>query len=277
MERKSALFVPVFYDYSPVLFTERNLPAYVESMEARNRAYAERVLDVYRRGGTSRTFDDRSPAFGLAALHYSHTITDIANVWLYCWREANGDLGGVPFFPYPAAKPSPEKNRAMNTIRTALISVSDKRGVEDFALALHRRGVAILSTGGTARALQARGIPVREVADVTGFPELLDGRVKTLHPAIHAGILARRDRADDMAALAARGFLPIDLVVVNLYPFAERVAQGLGRRRGAGGNRHRRRDPDPRGGQEFPARGGGRPPRRLSRRPGGTGEPRRRA
>jgi ribosome modulation factor len=108
-ERKGALFVPVFYDYSPVLFTERNLTAYVETMEARNRAYAERVLDVYRRGGTSRTFDDRSPAFGLAALHYSHTITDIANVWLYGWREANGDLGGVPFFPYPAAKPTQEK------------------------------------------------------------------------------------------------------------------------------------------------------------------------
>jgi phosphoribosylaminoimidazolecarboxamide formyltransferase / IMP cyclohydrolase len=116
----------------------------------------------------------------------------------------------------------------MNTIRTALISVSDKRGVEDFALALHRRGVAILSTGGTARALQARGIPVREVADVTGFPEMLEGRVKTLHPAIHAGILARRDRPDDLAALAERGFQPIDLVVVNLYPFAERVAQGIG-------------------------------------------------
>ena len=116
----------------------------------------------------------------------------------------------------------------MSTIQTALISVSDKRGVEDFALALHRRGVAILSTGGTARALQARGIPVREVSEVTGFPEMLDGRVKTLHPAIHAGILARRDRPGDMAALAARGFLPIDLVVVNLYPFAERVAQGIG-------------------------------------------------
>jgi hypothetical protein len=110
MERKSALFVPVFYDYSPLLFTERDLPAYVESMEARNRDYAARVMDVYRQGGSSRTFDDRSPAFGLAALHYSHTITDVANVWLYCWREANGDLGGVPFFPYPAAKPSPEKN-----------------------------------------------------------------------------------------------------------------------------------------------------------------------
>ena len=116
----------------------------------------------------------------------------------------------------------------MSAIQTALISVSDKRGIEDFALALHRRGVAILSTGGTARILQARGVPVREVAEVTGFPEMMDGRVKTLHPAIHAGILARRDRADDMAALAARGFRPIDLVVVNLYPFAERVAQGIG-------------------------------------------------
>ncbi len=110
MERKGALFVPVFYDYSPLLFNERDLPAYVDSIEARNRDYAARVVDVYRQGGSSRTFDDRSPAFGLAALHYSHTITDIANVWLYCWREANGDLGGVPFFPYPAARPAQEKN-----------------------------------------------------------------------------------------------------------------------------------------------------------------------
>jgi hypothetical protein len=110
MERKGALFVPVFYDYSPLLFTERNLPAYIDLIGVRNRDYAARVIDLYRRGGSSRTFDDRSPAFGLAALHYSHTITDVANVWLYCWREANGDLGGVPFFPYPAAKPTREKN-----------------------------------------------------------------------------------------------------------------------------------------------------------------------
>lgn len=109
-ERKSALFVPVFYDYSPLLFNERNLPAYVETMQARNRDYAARVIALYRQGGSSRTFDDRSPAFGLAALQYSHTITDIANVWLYCWREASGDLGGVPFFPYPASRPTPERN-----------------------------------------------------------------------------------------------------------------------------------------------------------------------
>jgi hypothetical protein len=110
MERKGALFVPVFYDYSPLLFHERNLPAYADAIEARNRDYAARVLAVYRQGGSSRTFDDRSPAFGLAALHYSHTITDIANVWLYCWREANGDLGGVPFYPYPVGRPARERS-----------------------------------------------------------------------------------------------------------------------------------------------------------------------
>jgi hypothetical protein len=102
-ERKGPLFVPVFYDYSPLLFEERRLDRYIETMQARNRNYTVQVMQLYRDGGSSRTFDDRSPAFGLAALHYSHTITDIANLWLYCWREANGDLGGVPFFPYPIA------------------------------------------------------------------------------------------------------------------------------------------------------------------------------
>jgi phosphoribosylaminoimidazolecarboxamide formyltransferase/IMP cyclohydrolase len=113
----------------------------------------------------------------------------------------------------------------MNRIQTALISVSDKRGIVEFAQSLDRLGVGILSTGGTARALRSGGVPVREIAEVTGFPELLDGRVKTLHPAVHAGILARRDRPGDMAALAAHGIQPIDLVVVNLYPFADRVTQ----------------------------------------------------
>ena len=111
-------------------------------------------------------------------------------------------------------------------IQRALISVSDKTGLVPFAAALVARGVALISTGGTARTLTAAGLPVTEVATVTGFPEMLDGRVKTLHPAIHGGLLARRDRPDDVAALGERGIAPIDLVVCNLYPFAQTVASG---------------------------------------------------
>jgi phosphoribosylaminoimidazolecarboxamide formyltransferase/IMP cyclohydrolase len=106
----------------------------------------------------------------------------------------------------------------------ALISVSDKTGLVPLASELVRRGVTLMSTGGTARALTAAGLPVTSVADVTGFPEMLDGRVKTLHPAVHGGILARRQRPDDLAAIAAQGIQPIDLVVVNLYPFAQAAA-----------------------------------------------------
>src|SRR5579883_3136903 len=120
-------------------------------------------------------------------------------------------------------------NAAMRQIRRALLSVSDKSGLVAFAAALAARGVALLSTGGTARALAAAGLPVTEVAAVTGFPELLDGRVKTLHPAIHAGLLAQRERAEHRAALAAHGIAPIDLLVCNLYPFAATLAAGAGR------------------------------------------------
>ena len=109
-------------------------------------------------------------------------------------------------------------------IQRALLSVSDKTGIVAFAAALVARGVTLISTGGTARTLAAAGLPVTEVATVTGFPEMLDGRVKTLHPVIHAGLLARRDRPEDLAALAERGIAPIDLVVCNLYPFAQTVA-----------------------------------------------------
>jgi phosphoribosylaminoimidazolecarboxamide formyltransferase/IMP cyclohydrolase len=107
----------------------------------------------------------------------------------------------------------------------ALLSVSDKTGLVPFARGLADRGVDLVSTGGTARALAAAGLAVTPVSAVTGFPELLDGRVKTVHPAIHAGILARRSRPDDLAALAAHGIVPIDLVVVNLYPFARAAAR----------------------------------------------------
>jgi phosphoribosylaminoimidazolecarboxamide formyltransferase / IMP cyclohydrolase len=110
-------------------------------------------------------------------------------------------------------------------VRRALISVHDKTGIVAFAQALTALGVEILSTGGTAKLLRDSGVPVREVSDVTGFPEMLDGRVKTLHPRIHGGILARRDVPAHLAALEKHEIEPIDLVVVALYPFEETVAR----------------------------------------------------
>jgi phosphoribosylaminoimidazolecarboxamide formyltransferase / IMP cyclohydrolase len=107
----------------------------------------------------------------------------------------------------------------------ALLSVSDKTGLVDFARGLVAEGVTLLSTGGTAKALSDAGLPVTDVGSYTGFPEMLDGRVKTLHPKVHGGILARRDLADHMAALAAHAIPTIDLVVVNLYPFRATVAK----------------------------------------------------
>jgi phosphoribosylaminoimidazolecarboxamide formyltransferase / IMP cyclohydrolase len=107
----------------------------------------------------------------------------------------------------------------------ALISVSDKTGVLELAQGLHALGVKLLSTGGTAKLLADQGLPVTEVADVTGFPEMLDGRVKTLHPKVHGGLLARRDVPAHMAALKEHGIATIDLLVVNLYPFEATVAK----------------------------------------------------
>jgi phosphoribosylaminoimidazolecarboxamide formyltransferase/IMP cyclohydrolase len=107
----------------------------------------------------------------------------------------------------------------------ALLSVSDKTGIVDFARGLAARGFELVSTGGTARALADAGLAVTAVSDVTGFPEMMDGRVKTLHPAVHGGILARRDRPDDLAAIARQGIQPIDVVAVNLYPFAQTAAK----------------------------------------------------
>ena len=108
---------------------------------------------------------------------------------------------------------------------TALLSVSDKTGIVDLACALHAQGIRLLSTGGTARLLAEAGLPVTEVADHTGFPEMLDGRVKTLHPTIHGGLLARRDLPEHMGALAEHGIATIDILVVNLYPFEATVAK----------------------------------------------------
>ena len=109
------------------------------------------------------------------------------------------------------------------TITRALISVSDKTGVIDFAKGLSKLGVEILSTGGTSSVLSKAGIKIKEVSDITGFPEMLDGRVKTLHPVIHAGILARRDIKEHMNALKKQNIERIDIVVCNLYPFEETI------------------------------------------------------
>ena len=111
-------------------------------------------------------------------------------------------------------------------IRRALISVSDKTDLVAFASELAARGVEILSTGGSARTLREAGVPVKEVSEHTGFPEILDGRVKTLVPQIHGGILGRRDIAEHVAQMRAHGIAPIDLVAVNLYPFEATVAAG---------------------------------------------------
>ncbi|MBN9116099.1 MAG: bifunctional phosphoribosylaminoimidazolecarboxamide formyltransferase/IMP cyclohydrolase, partial [Pandoraea sp.] len=110
-------------------------------------------------------------------------------------------------------------------IKQALISVSDKTGIVDFAKSLAAQGVSLLSTGGTAKLLADAGLKVTEVADYTGFPEMLDGRVKTLHPKVHGGILARRDLPEHMAALAKHDIPTIDLLVVNLYPFVQTIAR----------------------------------------------------
>ena len=107
----------------------------------------------------------------------------------------------------------------------ALLSVSDKSGLVEFATGLHALGHELVSTGGTAKALRAAGLVVADISDVTGFPEMLDGRVKTLHPVVHGGLLARRDLPEHMLAIAAHGIAPIDVVVVNLYPFRETAAR----------------------------------------------------
>src|SRR6266852_2391344 len=103
----------------------------------------------------------------------------------------------------------------------ALLSVSDKAGIVELGRGLAGRGYELVSTGGTSRALAAAGLAVTGVSDLTGFPEMMDGRVKTLHPALHGGILARRDHPDDLAALGRLGIGLVDVVVVNLYPFVK--------------------------------------------------------
>ena len=132
----------------------------------------------------------------------------------------------------------------------ALLSVSDKTGLVEFARRLHGAGGELVASGGTAAPIAGAGVPVRQVEDVTGFPEILGGRVKTLHPAIHGGILARRT-PQHLDELAAHNIAPIDLVVVNLYPFqADRCSAQRDAGHGRRGDRHRRRCAAARSGQE---------------------------
>ena len=124
-------------------------------------------------------------------------------------------------------------------IRRALVSVYDKTGLEDLVRGLHEAGVALVSTGGSAALIEKLGLPVTKVEDLTGFPECLDGRVKTLHPKVHAGILADRRLESHVQQLADLGVEPFDLVVSNLYPFTETVMSGAAARSRTVGQRSR--------------------------------------
>src|SRR5437870_1676995 len=115
------------------------------------------------------------------------------------------------------------EDEGLRTIRRALISVSDKTGIVEFAHDLKTFGVEIISTGGTAKALRDAGIEVRDISDVTGFPEMMDGRIKTLHPKIHGALLGLRDNPEHVAAMREHHIESIDMVVVNLYPFKETI------------------------------------------------------
>src|SRR2546421_4943687 len=111
-------------------------------------------------------------------------------------------------------------------VKRALLSVSDKTGLVEFARALHEEfSIELISTGGTARFLREQGLPVKDVAEITGFPEMMDGRIKTLHPKIHGGILSIRDNPQHQAAMEKHGILPIDLACLNLYPFEQTVSR----------------------------------------------------
>ncbi len=135
----------------------------------------------------------------------------------------------VPNRYRPRDSPSPGSYQPPIPVRRALLSVSDKTGLAELGRALAGHGVELVSTGGTAKALRDAGLAVRDVSDLTGFPEMMDGRVKTLHPMVHGGLLAVRDDPAHAAAMAEHGIGAIDLVVVNLYPFAQTVAKGAGR------------------------------------------------
>src|SRR5262249_43571901 len=134
--------------------------------------------------------------------------------------------------PKGARKDNSRRNPPMTDsvqIRRALLSVSDKTGLAELGKALADRGVELVSTGGTAKALRDAGLTVKDISDLTGFPEMMDGRVKTLHPKVHGGLLAVRDNPEHAKAMADHEIGAIDLVVVNLYPFEATVAKGADR------------------------------------------------
>ena len=162
----------------------------------------------------------------------------------------------------PASTPLPDRV----PLRRALLSVYDKTDLVELAHTLTRRGVELVSTGGTRAALTAAGIASRDVSDVTGFPEIMDGRVKTLHPAIHGGLLGVRDDAGHAAAMEEHDIGGIDLLVANLYPFEDTVASGADERTVGREHRHRRPGDDPRRRQEPRLCRRGRRPGRLCRR-----------
>src|SRR5229473_6854743 len=116
----------------------------------------------------------------------------------------------------------------MSKIQRAILSVTDKTGLVDFARKLEGMGVELISTGGTAKLLRDSGVGVKDISELTGFPEMLDGRVKTLHPNVHGGLLAIRGNAEHAQSMKAHGIAPIDLLVVNLYPFEATVDKGAG-------------------------------------------------
>ena len=158
----------------------------------------------------------------------------------------------------------------LRPIRRALLSVSDKSGLIDFAKGLAKHGVQLVSTGGTAKALRDAGLNVADVSELTGFPEMMDGRVKTLHPIIHGGLLALRDKPDHAEAMKAHGIEGIDLLVCNLYPFEATVAKGAELRGDHREYRHRRPGDDALRGEEPRLGHGGRRSRGLRRSAGGT-------
>src|ERR1700727_1978424 len=142
-------------------------------------------------------------------------------------RYPKGEIITVPAQQETKTQPetkAPEKT-GLKPIRRALLSVTDKTGLIEFARALASHSVELVSTGGTARALRDAGLAVQDISELTGFPEMLDGRVKTLHPKVHGGILHIRDNAAHLSAVAEHGILPIDMVVVNLYAFEKTAAK----------------------------------------------------
>ena len=178
-----------------------------------------------------------------------------------------------PTFPPPTLRAPPMAIDRLAHVGRALISVSDKSGLTELGLALAARKVEIVSTGGTASALTKAGVAVVDVAQLTGFPEMMDGRLKTLHPRVHGGLLAIRSDPSHQAAMIAHGIAPIDLLVVNLYPFENALAARRAVRGDDREHRHRRPGDDSRRGEESRRRRRDRRRRGLSAPARGTEAP----